>query len=104
MIGEWFVVSQLTDRPALAQALRDGLTDQQAARALSFLASAADRLDPAGRLFGEFATGNQRRRILAAAHAAMTGHAGRQLLDAMVANRSAHRMTGRSTSSPTSTT
>ena len=40
MIGEWFVVSQLTARPALARALRDGLTDQQAARALSFLAGA----------------------------------------------------------------
>ena len=87
MIGEWFVVSQLTARPALAEALRDGLTDDQAARALSFLASAADRMKPAGRLFGEFATGSQRRRILAAAHAAMTGHAGRQLLDAVIAEQ-----------------
>ena len=87
MIGEWFVVSQLTARPALARALRDGLTDQQAARALSFLAGAADRMESAGRLFGEFAAGDPRRRILAAAHAAMTGHAGGPLLDAVIADQ-----------------
>jgi len=87
MIGEWFVVSQLTARPALAQALRVGLTEQQAARALSFLASAADRTESAAGLFGEFAAGNPRGRILAAAHAAMTGHAGRQLLDPVIAEQ-----------------
>jgi len=87
MIGEWFVVSQLTARPALARALRDGLTDQQAARALSFLAGAADRIEPAGRLFGGFAVGSPRRRVLAAARAAMTGHAGRQLLDTVIAEQ-----------------
>jgi tetratricopeptide (TPR) repeat protein len=87
MIGEWFVVSQLTDRPGLARVLRDGLTDQQAARAISFLASAADRMESAGRLFGEFAAGDPRRRILAAAHAARTGRAGRPLLDTVIAEQ-----------------
>jgi len=87
MIGEWFVVSQLTARPALARVLRDGLTDQQAARAISFLASAADRMESAGRLFGEFAAGDPRRRILAAAHAATTGRAGRPLLDTVIAEQ-----------------
>jgi tetratricopeptide (TPR) repeat protein len=86
MIGEWFIVSQLTARPALARALLDGLSDRQAARALSFLAGAADRMEPAARLFGEFAAGT-RHRILAAAHAALAGHAGRQLLDAVIAEQ-----------------
>ncbi len=85
LIGEWFVVSVLTAHPAFARSLRDGLTDRQAARALSLLASAADRIESASSMFGEFASGNLRRRILAAAYAAMTGQAGRQLLDAVIA-------------------
>ncbi len=55
MIGEWFVVSQLTAHPGLAQSLQTGLTDPQATRALSFLARAADRLEAAGHLFEDFA-------------------------------------------------
>ena len=53
MIGEWFVVSQLTAHPALAQSLRNGLTEAQAARALGFLARAADRMESASHLFDE---------------------------------------------------
>jgi tetratricopeptide (TPR) repeat protein len=87
MVGEWFVVSQLTAHPAFAQNLRDGLTDRQAARALSFLARAADRMESASSLFADFASGNLRRRILAAAHAAMAGQVGRQLLDVVVAGQ-----------------
>ena len=87
MIGEWFVVSQLSTHPGLAQSLRAGLTDQQATRALSFLAGAADRMESASNLFSEFASGDLRRTILAAAHAAMTGHAGRQLLDTVIARQ-----------------
>ena len=63
MIGDWFVVSQLTAHPALAQNLRDGLTDRQAARALSFLANAADRMESASILFGQFTSGDLRRRF-----------------------------------------
>ena len=85
MIGEWFVVSQLTAHPELAQSLHTGLTDPQATRALSFLAHAADRLEAAGQLFEDFASGDVRRRILAAAQAATTGQAGRRLLDTVVA-------------------
>ena len=87
MIGEWFVVRQLTAHRAFAQSLRDGLTDRQAARALSFLASAADRIEPASNLFGEFASGSLRRTILAATHAAMTCQVGRQLLDPVIAGQ-----------------
>ncbi len=87
MIGEWFVVSQLTSNTALSQSLRAGLTDRQAARALSFLANAADRMESAGGLFSEFASGSPRRTILAAAHAAMTGQTGRQLLDTVIAEQ-----------------
>ena len=87
MIGEWFVVSQLTAYPAFAQSLRDGLTDRQAARALSFLASAADRMESASSPFADFASGDLRRTILAAAHAAMTGQVGRRLLDTVVAGQ-----------------
>ena len=87
MISEWFVVSQLTAHPAFAQNLRDGLTDRQAAQALSFLARAADRVESASVLFADFAFGDLRRLILAAAHAAMTGQVGRQLLDVVVAGQ-----------------
>ena len=62
MIGEWFVVSQLTAHPALAKGLRAGLTDRQATRALSFLAAAADHMDSASGLFSEFTSGGLRRR------------------------------------------
>ncbi len=87
MVGEWFVVSQLTDHPALAESLRDGLTDAQAARALAFLARAADRMESASKLFDDFASGDLSRRILAAAQAAATGEVGRYLLDAIVAEQ-----------------
>ena len=85
LIGDWFVVSQLTADPGLAHSLRDGLTDDQAARALALLARAADSIASAGRLFSEFAAGDIRRAILAAAQAARTGRAGRRLLDAIIA-------------------
>ena len=85
MIGEWFVVRELTEHSALTQSLRMGLTDDQAARALGFLARAADRLESASHLFDEFATGDIHRRILAAALAARTGEVGRRLLDAVIA-------------------
>ena len=85
LIGEWFIVTQLTAHPELARNLRDSLTDAQAARALAFLARAADRIEPASRLFDDFASGNLSRRVLAAAQAAVTGEAGRQLLDTVVA-------------------
>jgi tetratricopeptide (TPR) repeat protein len=87
VIGEWFVVSQLTGNLGLAEGLRAGLTDEQAARALGFLARAADWIESAGPLFGEFAAGDIRRYILAAAQAALTGEVGRHLLDAVVATQ-----------------
>jgi tetratricopeptide (TPR) repeat protein len=87
MIGEWFVVSQLTAHPDLARSLRTGLTDSQAARALGFLARAADRIDTAGQLFVDFGSGDFRRRIMGAALAAMTGKTGRRLLDAVIAEQ-----------------
>ena len=87
MIGEWFVVNQLTSSPGLAETLRAGLTDDQAARALGFLARAADWLEAAGGLFGDFAGGDLRRQVLAATQAALTGEAGRHLLDAVVAGQ-----------------
>ena len=85
VIGEWFVVDQLTSDPALADGLRTGVTDDQAARALGFLARAAGWIEAAGPLFGEFAGGNIRRQVLAVARAALTGEAGRLRLDAVVA-------------------
>ena len=54
LIGEWFVVSELAADPDLARSLRAGLTDEQAARALAFLARAADRVEAASGLFEEF--------------------------------------------------
>ena len=87
VIGEWFVVSQLTGNPALTESLRVGLTDDQAARALGLLARAADWMEAAGPLFGEFAGGDLRRQVLAAAQAALTGEAGRHLLNEVVAGR-----------------
>ena len=87
MVGEWFVVNQLTVHPELGQSLRTGLTDDQAARALSFLARAADRIESASVLFDEFASGDIRRRIAAAVQTAMTGEAGRHLLDTVVAQQ-----------------
>jgi hypothetical protein len=85
VIGEWFVVSQLTANPTLTQNLHADLTDDQAARALGLLARAADWLAEAGPLFGEFAGGDVRRQILAATQATLTGDAGRSLLDIVVA-------------------
>ena len=85
MIGEWFVVTELAAHPELTQSLRTGLTDEQAARALGFLARAADRLEAASRLFEEFAAGDLRRFILAAILAARTGETGSRLLDPVLA-------------------
>jgi tetratricopeptide (TPR) repeat protein len=87
VIGEWFVVSQLTANPELTEALRVGLTDDKAARALGFLARAADWIESAGPLFADFAGGDIRRLVLAAAEAALTGESGRRLLDAVVAGQ-----------------
>ena len=87
MIGEWFVVSQLTAHPDLARSLRAGLTDDQAARALGLLARAADRIQAAGPLFADFASDDLRRRVMAAALAALTGETGRHLLDAIIAGQ-----------------
>ncbi len=47
VIGEWFVVGQLTQNPALAAALRADLSDEQAVRALGLLARAADWIEDA---------------------------------------------------------
>ena len=85
LIGERFVVTELAAHPELTQSLRTGLADQQAARALGFLARAADRLEAASRLFEEFAAGDLRRRILAAVLAARTGETGSRLLDPVMA-------------------
>ena len=85
MISEWFVVSQLTAHLDLAQRLREGLTDEQAARALAFLARAADRIDAAVTLFSGFASGGLQRRVMAAAQAALTGETGQHLVDAVIA-------------------
>jgi tetratricopeptide (TPR) repeat protein len=87
VIGEWFVVGQLTGNPALAAALRAELTDEQAARALGLLSRAADWIEAAGPLFGEFAGGDVRRQVLAATRAALAGEMGRHLLDAVVAGQ-----------------
>ena len=85
VIGEWFVVTELAAHPELTQSLRTGLTDEQAARALGFLARAAGRLEAASRLFEEFAAGDLRRCILAAILAARTGETGSRLLDPVLA-------------------
>ena len=87
MIGEWFVVSQLTAHPALARSLRDGLTDAQAAHALGFLARAADRIETAGDLFEAFSSCGIRYLMLAGAQAATTGSTGRRLLDRVLAGQ-----------------
>jgi hypothetical protein len=85
MIGDWFVVTQLTADPGLADTLSAGLTDDQSARALALLARAADNSAEAAGLFSEFAAGDIRRSILAAAQAARSGSTGRRLLDAVIA-------------------
>ena len=85
LIGEWFVVSELAADPDLARSLRAGMSDEQAARALAFLARAADRVGVASGLFKEFGSGDLRRLILAAVLAARTGEAGRGLLDPVIA-------------------
>ena len=87
VIGEWFVVNQLTKDPDLAQGLHQDLTDDQAARALGMLARAADSFKPAAHLFEEFLGGDVRRQILAATMAAKTGRTGQQLLDRVVAEQ-----------------
>ena len=87
MVGEWFVVSQLTAHPALTHRLQAGLSDEQAARALGLLARAADRMESASHLFAEFASGDIRRQVMAAALAARTGEAGRRLLDPVIAGQ-----------------
>ncbi len=86
LVGEWFVTLKLVDDPELAQDLRDDLTDVQAARALGFLARAADDVDTADGLFASFASGDVRRRVLAAGQAAMTAEVGRHLLDPVMAS------------------
>jgi tetratricopeptide (TPR) repeat protein len=87
LIGEWFVISQLTGNPELTEALRVKLTDDQAAQALGFIARAADRIESAAPLFADFAAGDVTRLTLAAAEAAMTGESGHQLLDVVVAGQ-----------------
>jgi tetratricopeptide (TPR) repeat protein len=87
IIGEWFVVSQLNGNPALARNLQAGLTDDQASQALGLLARAADWLEPAAPLFGQFAGGDVRRQILAAVQATLTGDVGRNLLDEVLASQ-----------------
>ena len=95
LAGEWFVVSQLTANPDLARSLRVAMNDQQAARALGFLARASDRVETASDLFKEFTAGDLPRLILAAALAAQTGNAGRRLLDPIIATQiaAAHEWT-----------
>jgi tetratricopeptide (TPR) repeat protein len=85
LIGEWFVVSELTADPDLARSVRAGMSQEQAARALGFLARAADHLETASGLFEEFAGGDLNRLVLAAVLAARTGEAGRRLLDPAIA-------------------
>jgi len=87
LIGEWFVVSELAADPDLARSLRAGMSDEQAARALAFLARAADRIEAATGLFQEFGSGDLRRLILAAVLAARTGEVGRGLLDPVIATQ-----------------
>jgi tetratricopeptide (TPR) repeat protein len=85
LVGEWFVVSELAADQDLARSLRAGISDEQAARALAFLARAADWLEAASGLFKEFGSGDLRRLILAAVLAARTGEAARGLLDPVIA-------------------
>jgi tetratricopeptide (TPR) repeat protein len=85
LIGEWFVVSELAADPDLTGSLRSEMSDEQAARALAFLARAADRVEAASGLFQEFGSGDLRRMILAAVLAARTGEAARGLLDPVIA-------------------
>ena len=87
LIGEWFVVSELTADPDLARSVRAGMSQEQAARALGFLARAADHLEAASGLFKDFAGGDLNRLILAAVLAARTGEAGRRLLDPAIASQ-----------------
>ena len=87
VIGEWFVVSELAADSDLARSLRAGMTNEQAARALGFLARAADRVGAASGLFKEFGSGDLRRLILAAVLAARTGEAARSLLDPVIAGQ-----------------
>jgi tetratricopeptide (TPR) repeat protein len=87
VIGEWLLVTRLAGDPELTAALRARLTDKEAVNALGFLARAADWLEAAGPLFGEFAGGDVRRLVLAAAEAALAGEVGRRLLDAVIARQ-----------------
>ena len=87
LIGEWFVVSVLAADPDLARSLRSGMSDEQAARALAFLARAADRVGTASGLFKEFGSGDLRRLVLAAVLVARTGEAARSLLDPVIAGQ-----------------
>ena len=87
LVGEWFVVSELAADLDLARSVRAGMSQEQAARALGFLARAADHLEAAGGLFEEFAGGDLNRLILAAVLAARTGEAGRRLLDPAIASQ-----------------
>jgi tetratricopeptide (TPR) repeat protein len=88
MIGEWFVVTELTDHPVLTRSLCNELPDIQAARAIAFLARAADRIEAASSLLDQFADGDLRRQILAAVQVAITGgYAGEYLSDRAVAER-----------------
>lgn len=48
------MVSELAASQDLARSLRAGMSDEQAARALAFLARAADRVEAASGLFKEF--------------------------------------------------
>ena len=107
LVGEWFVVGQLADDPELAERLCAEVTNEQAARALAFLARAADSLSAlerplqaaaakkaqpalsilAGGLFARFSRGDLRRTVMAAREAALSGRAGRRLLDAGIAEQ-----------------
>jgi tetratricopeptide (TPR) repeat protein len=87
LVGEWFVVSQLAADPTLARSLRDGITDEQAARALGLLARAADHLSQAVILFEDFLSGDAKRLVLAAVRAAMTGQTVQRLIDPAIAAR-----------------
>lgn len=73
LIGQWFVVAQLTADPGRAASLREGMTETQSAHAIALLARAADHFDAAAGLFEKFVAGDLRRLTLAAVHAAMTG-------------------------------
>ena len=87
LVGEWFVVSEVAADPDLTRSLRAGMSDVQAARALAFLARAADRMKIADGLFKEFGSGDLSRLILAAVLATRTGKAARSLLDPVIAGQ-----------------